>query len=104
MTTANTTAMRMLLLRKPASWHNPWRRSLSDRDGETGTGAVAEAHDEEHDGAGCAYCRKCSHAYPSSHDGGVDDEVHLLKDVTQDEWNRKFDDGSQGRAYRHVIS
>ena len=44
-----------------------------------------------------------AHAYPSSHDGGVDDEVHLLKNVTQDEWYCKLDDGSQGRAYRHVV-
>ena len=55
--------------------------SLGDRDGKTGTGAVAEAHDEKHDGAGCAYCRKSSHANPSSHDGGIDNEIHLLKDV-----------------------
>ena len=47
--------------------------------------------------------RMLLHAYPSSHDGGVDDEVHLLKDVTQDEWYCKLDDGSQGRAYRHVV-
>ena len=59
----------------------PGAESLGDRDGKTGTGAVAEAHDEKHDGAGCAYCRKCSHANPSSHDGGIDDEIHLLKDV-----------------------
>ena len=59
----------------------PGAESLGDRDGETGTGAVAEAHDEKHDGAGCAYCRKSSHANPSSHDGGIDNEIHLLKDV-----------------------
>ena len=82
----------------------PGAESLGDRDSETGTGAVAETHDEKHDGAGCAYCCKCPYANPSSHDGGIDDEIHLLKDVTQDEWNRKFDDGSQGRAYSHVIS
>ena len=72
----------------------PGTESLGDRDGETGTGAVAEAHDEKHDGAGCAYSRKSPHANPSSHDGGIDDEIHLLKDVTQNKWNRKFDDGS----------
>ena len=77
--------------------------SLGDRDGKTGTGAVAEAHDEEHDGAGCANSRKSSHANPSSHDGGIDNEIHLLENVTQDEWNRKFDDGSQGRACCHVV-
>ena len=54
--------------------------------------AVSYTH-LKHDGAGCAYCRKSSHANPSSHDGGIDDEVHLLKDVTQDKRNRKFDDG-----------
>ena len=59
----------------------PGTESLGDRDGKTGTGAVAETHDEKHDGAGCAYCRKSPHANPSSHDGGIDDEIHLLKDV-----------------------
>ena len=82
----------------------PGTESLGDRDGKTGTGTVAEAHDEKHDGAGCANSRKSSHANPSSHDGGIDDEIHLLKDVTQDKWNRKFDDGSHGRTYSHVIS
>ncbi len=75
---------------------------LRHRDGEACTGPIAESHDEEHDGAGGSHGSQCPYAYPSTHDGCVDDEVHLLQNVSHDEGYRKLDDGSEWRANGHI--
>ncbi len=77
--------------------------SLRHGDGEACARTVAETHDEEGDGAGCPHSRQCSHTYPAAHDGGVNDEVHLLQNVSQYQRDGKGDDVSQGRAYCHVV-
>jgi hypothetical protein len=57
--------------------------ALSHRNGKARARAVAEPHDEKHDGGARSHSCQRAHAYPAPHDGGVDDEVHLLEDVAQ---------------------
>ena len=65
---------------------------LRHRYGEAGAGSVAEAHYEKGDRCRSAYSRQCAHADPSAYDDGVDDEVHLLKDVAQYQGQCEFGD------------
>ena len=65
--------------------------------------AVAEAHDEEHDAARGPHGGQCAHADPPSHDGGVDDEVHLLQEVAEDERYGELQDGACGCAACHAL-
>lgn len=77
--------------------------SLSHWDGEAGARTIAEAHDQEHDGGGGANGCQGIHADPSSHDDGVDDEIHLLQDIAQDKGYCESEDGSHRRTNSHVI-
>lgn len=73
------------------------------RYGETGTRAVAEAHDEKHHRCRRAHGGESVNSYPAPHDGGVYDEVHLLKDVAQNQGNGKPYDATGGIAHGHVV-
>ena len=71
--------------------------------GETGARPVAEAHDEKHDRCRRAHGGEGVDSYPTPHDGGVYNEVHLLKDVAQYQWNGKLYDAVGGIAHGHVV-
>ena len=75
---------------------------LRHRYGEACTGSVAEAHYEKCDRCRSAYSRQCAHADPSAYDDGVDDEVHLLKDVAQYQGQCEFGDLAQRRSDGHI--
>ena len=76
---------------------------LCHGDGKACTGTVAEAHDEEHDAARGPHGGQCAHADPPSYDGGVDDEVHLLQEVAEDERYGELQDGACGCAACHAL-
>ena len=78
--------------------------SLGHRDGETGTGAVAEAHDEKHYRRRGTDGGQRADTYPPAYDGGIDDEIHLLKDVPKDEGKSKPQDATGGRTYGHIVN
>ena len=70
--------------------------------GEACAGSVAEAHNEEGDGGGCAHGCQCFYTNPSAYDDGIDDEVHLLKDVAKYQWQCELCDLAQWRSDRHI--
>ena len=61
--------------------------------------------DDHGEGDGYAIANGCQgiHADPSSHDDGVDDEIHLLQDIAQDKGHCESEDGSHRRTNSHVI-
>lgn len=70
--------------------------------GEACAGSVAEAHNEEGDGGGCAHGCQCFYTNPSAYDDGIDDEVHLLKDVAKYQGQCELRDLAQWRSDRHI--
>jgi hypothetical protein len=72
-------------------------------DGESCARTVAEPHNQKHDGRRRTHGSECAHTYPPPHDGSVDDEIHLLQDVSAYQRQRKFDNVTGGRPHRHII-
>ncbi len=58
---------------------------LGHGNGEPRTGSIAEAHDEEHDARRSSHGSQGFHTDEATHNGGVDDEIELLENITQDE-------------------
>ena len=77
--------------------------SLRYRYGKASTRTVAEAHDKEHHTRCGTHGRQRVHAYPATHDGRVYNEVHLLQDITQNQWNGKMQNAARRTAHRHII-
>ena len=66
------------------------------------TSSVAESHNEKHYGRRRTHSCQRTNTNPSAYNGGIDDEIHLLQNVTQYEWQGKLADLAQWRAYSHV--
>ena len=66
------------------------------------TSSVAESHNEKHYGRRRTHSCQRTNANPSAYNGGIDDEIHLLQNVAQYEWQGKLADLAQWRTYGHV--